>query len=93
MCSSSYPVPRVRGCTPGIVVHEYLQSISEKMLAIRQCMHEMIMLSRVASLAYRDMWTFVTLKGGKAIGEAIQKKLPSEEWARDLHLRVNVPLV
>eukprot|EP00731_Ephydatia_muelleri_P000205 Em0001g205a len=47
----------------------------------------------ISSLAYRDMWTFVALKGGKAIGEAIQKKLPSEEWARDLHLRVNVPLV
>ena len=48
---------------------------------------------RVASLEFRDMWTFVTVKGVNAIGEAIQKRVSSEDWARDLHLRVNVPLV
>ncbi|KAL5515538.1 hypothetical protein EMCRGX_G000718 [Ephydatia muelleri] len=49
--------------------------------------------TKISSLEFRDMWTFVTVKGGNAIGEAIQKRVPSEDWARDLHLRVNVPLV
>eukprot|EP00731_Ephydatia_muelleri_P002413 Em0001g2413a len=47
----------------------------------------------ISSLEYRDMWTFVTVKGVNAIGESIQKRVPSEDWARDHHLRVNVPLV
>ena len=46
-----------------------------------------------ATLAYREMLAFVTVKNGKAIGEAVQKRLPGEDFARDAHLRVNVPLV
>ena len=49
--------------------------------------------TQISALGYRDMWTFVTKKGGNKIGEAIQKRQASEDWARDLHLRVNVPLV
>ena len=49
---------------------------------------------RAGSLGIRDMWAFVTVKGGSAIGEDILKRQPSElGWPRDLHLRVNVPLV
>eukprot|EP00731_Ephydatia_muelleri_P000203 Em0001g203a len=48
---------------------------------------------QIWSLGIRDMWAFVTVKGGSAIGEDILKRQPSESWPRDLHLRVNVPLV
>ena len=48
--------------------------------------------TQISLLAYRDTWTFVTVKGRNALGEGIQRKQSSENWARDLYLRVNVPL-
>lgn len=50
----------------------------------------------VSSLGFREMWAFVTVKGGKPIGEAIQAKQGehfSDEWAPDVNLRINLPLI
>ena len=74
-------------------MHTVVTCISRAACQYRRTCHVIYVLPRVAALGYRDMWTFVTKKGGNKIGEAIQKRQASEDWARDLHLRVNVPLV
>ncbi|XP_074640445.1 protein O-linked-mannose beta-1,2-N-acetylglucosaminyltransferase 1-like [Tubulanus polymorphus] len=47
---------------------------------------------RADNLGWRDMWTMVSVKGGKKIGESHSKSPSLSEWGKSTKLKVEVPL-
>ncbi|GFS24644.1 protein O-linked-mannose beta-1,2-N-acetylglucosaminyltransferase 1 [Elysia marginata] len=47
----------------------------------------------IASIWYRDMWAFVTVKGGKKIGEKHSKAPNLNSWGERVELKAEVPLI
>ena len=46
----------------------------------------------IASLSWRDMWAFVTVKGGEVIGEDVGKSVDVHSWGMPVTLHVTLPL-
>lgn len=45
-----------------------------------------------ASISWRDMWAFVTVKGGAVIGEDVGKSVDVNTWGPPVNLQVTIPL-
>ena len=49
--------------------------------------------SKANDLNWRDMWAFVTIKGGHVFGEQVAKSPDFNSWGNPILLRAEVPLV
>ncbi len=46
----------------------------------------------VATLSWRDMWVFMTVKGGAVLGEDVGKSVDVQSWGLPVTLYVTIPL-
>lgn len=49
--------------------------------------------TKMSDLGWRDMWTMVTMKGGRLYGEQLSKSSDFNSWGAPVLLRVEVPLI